>query len=93
LILLCNTGKALKGKRSQVQLCTKFGIKFTKEGGMAYDGSRKYVRSGDMLVNMFLVSIIIAARTVVAMHAAERAGHSLTACICLPGLIVGKYVS
>jgi len=87
LILLCNTGKALKGKRSQVQLCTKFGIKFTKEGGMAYDGSRKYVRSGDMLVNMFLVSIIIAARTV------ERAGHSLTACICLPGLIVGKYVS
>jgi len=40
LILLCNTGKALKGKRSQVQLCTKFGIKFTKEGGMACDGSR-----------------------------------------------------
>ncbi|DBA67927.1 hypothetical protein WJX79_000034 [Trebouxia sp. C0005] len=37
-------GKALKGKRSHVQLCTKFGIKFTKEGGMAYDGSRKYVR-------------------------------------------------
>ena len=37
-------GRAIKGKRSQVQLCTKFAIKFTKEGGMAVDGSRKYVR-------------------------------------------------
>ncbi|KAL3149998.1 hypothetical protein ABBQ38_013354 [Trebouxia sp. C0009 RCD-2024] len=37
-------GRALEGKRSQVQLCTKFACKFTKEGNMTVDGSRKYVR-------------------------------------------------
>ena len=41
---LWTAGRAIKGKRSQVQLCTKFAIKFTKEGGMSVDGSRKYVR-------------------------------------------------
>lgn len=36
-------GRAIKGKRSQFQLCTKFAIKFGKDG-MAVDGSRKHVR-------------------------------------------------
>ncbi len=62
---------------------------------MAYDGSRKYVRSGHIsmfppssaaciastvhaAVMMLTRNIIIAARTVDALHAAERASHSLT---------------
>lgn len=53
---------------------------------MACDGSRKYVRSGHFLICVFFVSITVAACTVDAMHAAERAGYSLTT--CLPGLVV-----
>lgn len=41
-------GRAVKDKRSKVQLCTKFAAKITKEGGMVVDGSRKYVREACM---------------------------------------------